>query len=586
MTTGIDANNSSNKDKHKEREREEEEENGLGGVIRDGKVSGRIPCGNECFAVHYPGYPSSTDRAIQTLGGPDAILKARGADESQTSNSKLELYFRPEDPYSHPISANIQPSNSLLLKFSKKQSQSNQLLSAHIVAQIPQAFHFQGMADYQHVIPVHAEKARRKKRKWAELDQPHFEKAGLLDLDHEDVMILVPPLFSPKDIPENIALRPPHAFSSKKKQEEATGSHFEIPKQINWKEYTEQSSLLWQWQMAVAELFEERPIWPKGSLTERLLDKNLKFSFQTLKRLLLTVAYYFSGGPFLRFWIRKGYDPRKDPDSRIYQRIDFRVPPPLRSSCEANAATSLKHRWEDLCKFRVFPHKCQVSLQLYELDDEYIQQEIRKPPKQATCTYGTGWFSSHVHDSFRNRLMVRFLSVYPGTGAEKLLKAASEDFAKSKRACIYKDTLKPGEEEVQQTNREDTGDEARENENRTDDAEVDEADENENRTDDAEVDEAESDDPEEELDEYEALDLGGENGEISLDPHSCILLLFPSSKWVNIENNSRNRLQELFGSFASMDPGGDKLQDDDSSDGEYEIYEQDIDETYPDDEDD
>lgn len=44
------------------------------GMIKDGKVSGNLPS-NEVFAVHYPGYPSSTSRAIQTLGGSEAILK-------------------------------------------------------------------------------------------------------------------------------------------------------------------------------------------------------------------------------------------------------------------------------------------------------------------------------------------------------------------------------------------------------------------------------------------------------------------------------------------------------------------------------
>lgn len=40
-------------------------------------------------------------------------------------------------------------------------------------------------------------------------------------------------------------------------------------------------------------------------------------SVQLIYRLLLGVAYYFSNGPFLKFWIKKGYDPRKDPDSRM-----------------------------------------------------------------------------------------------------------------------------------------------------------------------------------------------------------------------------------------------------------------------------
>jgi len=46
---------------------------------------------------------------------------------------------------------------------------------------------------------------------------------------------------------------------------------------------------------------------------------------------------------------------------------------------------SSKPSWNDICAFKLFPFKCQTFLQLFELDDEYIQREIRKPPKQTTC---------------------------------------------------------------------------------------------------------------------------------------------------------------------------------------------------------
>lgn len=48
---------------------------------------------------------------------------------------------------------------------------------------------------------------------------------------------------------------------------------------------------------------------------------------------------------------------------------------------------------------------------------------------------------------------VRFLSLYPGTGAGNLLKSASEGFAKLKKKSIYKDTLKPDQGEQQQVNK-------------------------------------------------------------------------------------------------------------------------------------
>ncbi|KAJ8755508.1 hypothetical protein K2173_019306 [Erythroxylum novogranatense] len=545
------------------------------GVIKDGKVSGLLPS-SQAFAVHYPGYPSSVSRAVETLGGTEAIAMARSSEMN-----KLELHFRPEDPYSHPAFGELRPCNNFLLKISKKKTNSslssdniasNQQesqvepdLCADIVNQLPEAYHFDGMVDYQHVVAVHADATQRKKRNWTEMEEPRFEKAGLMDLDKEDVMILLPPLFSLKDTPENLVLRPPGISLSKRKQDEGVESHFEmniepalaidfnikdiltsftqIPKEINWKEYIKQGSELWEWQMAVFDLFQERPIWPKDSLTERLLNKGLKFSHQMLKRLLLAVAYYFSGGPFLRFWIRKGYDPRKDPESRIYQRIDFRVPPSLKSYCDANSDNRLQVKWEDLCKFKNFPYKCQTSFQLCELDDDYIREEIRKPPKQTTCTYGTGWFSHYVLDSLRLRLMVKYLSVYPKTGAEKLLKAAREDFEKSKRACIYKDVLKT---DAEKPHKEVVGDEGNENQDSVNDAQ-----------------EADNESDHEELDAYEELDMAGGDDEFSWQSHSYM------------ETNSRSYLQELFDSFPSAD--GDKIQDADSSDKEYQIYEQDDD---------
>ncbi|KAF2298263.1 hypothetical protein GH714_020928 [Hevea brasiliensis] len=56
----------------------------------------------------------------------------------------------------------------------------------------------------------------------------------------------------------------------------------------------------------------------------------------------------------------------------------------------------------------------------------------------------------------------------------------------------------------------------------------DEANENQNIVDEGEVDDIEADDPEEELDAYEALDLAGDDDEASLLSHSCILASYLS----------------------------------------------------------
>ncbi|KAF8093229.1 hypothetical protein N665_0387s0016 [Sinapis alba] len=385
------------------------------GIIEKGTVSGTLPS-KEAFVVHFPGYPSSIPRAIETLGGVQGITEARGS-----VLNKLELRFRPEDPYAHPAFGEQHPCSGFLLKISKQDikkpesqpaapatsdvclEEATPALCADIISRVSDAFHFDGMADYQHVIPIHADIARQKKRKLMDVN-PLAGHSDLMGLADEDVMMLLPQVFAPKDIPDNLALKPPATSGPKKKDDAATQNFYEmdigpvfaidfsvkdIPKNLNWEEFVSPSSHHWQWQVSVSALFEERPIWTRDSVVQRLLDKGLKCTHHMFNRYLLRAAYYFSNGPFLRFWIKRGYDPRNDPESRVYQRMEFRVPPELRSYCDANATNKSKPSWNDICAFKVFPFKCQTFLQLFELDDEYIQREIRKLPKQTTCSHKT-----------------------------------------------------------------------------------------------------------------------------------------------------------------------------------------------------
>uniref|UniRef100_A0A803M5I8 Transcription factor IIIC subunit 5 HTH domain-containing protein n=1 Tax=Chenopodium quinoa TaxID=63459 RepID=A0A803M5I8_CHEQI len=380
------------------------------GIIEDGTAKGFLPS-EELFAVHYPAYPSSMSRAVETLGGIDAIAKARSS-----KLNKLELRFRPEDPCSHPAFGQIYPCNNLLLKISKGNSggiQSNNccssqskdcsseksekpnVLSADIVARVPEAYNFTGMVDYQHVLAVHADAAQRK-GSYNEVKGPFGKIVSFL-----------------------CKLRPSITLSSKKKQEGVVQHRWEIPKRVNWEEYISRGSDQWKWQMVVSKLFDERPIWTRSSIHERLCKEGLKFGDHMLKRLLFRSAYYFGSGPFHRFWIRKGYDPRKDPESRIYQRIDFRVPPSLRGYCDA--ASGLCFLWYLFCSIII-----------------------------VDCS--TGWYTSYVLDSLRLGVAVRFLSVYPLDGAESLLKRVSEKFEKSKKMRYQVNNLKPGEEGELQAN--------------------------------------------------------------------------------------------------------------------------------------
>nr|XP_043607064.1 general transcription factor 3C polypeptide 5-like isoform X3 [Erigeron canadensis] len=490
------------------------------GVIKDGSISGILPSKSKVFAVNYPGYPSSMDRALVTLGGPENIAKAR-----ETPSNSLELRFRPEDPYSHPVVGKLSHCNSFLLKISKhdntnaahdtgcsnnavtrsredeahiSEEGSEDKLCADIVGHVSEAYYFDGMVDYQHVLAVHADAARKKKRNWADVE-PLSEKRGLIDADQEDLMILLPPVFSLKNIPKNLVLAPPTCDSQKKKQDGVEQQHSgqmdlepslqinfdikDVPKKVNWESFIKEGTDEWKYQMAICKLFDERPVWVRQSLSEHLSSKGLRPGSSIFKRILSRAAYYFSKGPFQRFWIRKGYDPRKDPESRIYQRIDFRVPRPLPNP--TGIVSGLEHKWDDICAFRVFPYQGQTSLQLFELADDYIQQEIRKPTTQTICTLTT------------------------------------------------------------------------------DEVNIEENESNNDEDDGATDDEAEDDMEDEEFDAYEGLD----------DMERDMANFIPEPSYINQDNISKNYLQELFGSF----PNNGGSQDAENSDGEYQIYDQDSD---------
>lgn len=67
-------------------------------------------------------------------------------------------------------------------------------------------------------------------------------------------------------------------------------------------------------------MYEERPIW-----SQNLLRYHSKIRLNSLKVIMPCVAIYLKNGPWRMLWIKYGYDPRKEPEARIYQTLDFRL---------------------------------------------------------------------------------------------------------------------------------------------------------------------------------------------------------------------------------------------------------------------
>uniref|UniRef100_A0A5F5PU22 Ral transcription factor IIIC subunit 5 n=1 Tax=Equus caballus TaxID=9796 RepID=A0A5F5PU22_HORSE len=68
------------------------------------------------------------------------------------------------------------------------------------------------------------------------------------------------------------------------------------------------------------KLFDIRPIWSRNAV-----KANISVHPDKLKVLLPFMAYYMITGPWRSLWIRYGYDPRKHPEAKMYQVLDFRI---------------------------------------------------------------------------------------------------------------------------------------------------------------------------------------------------------------------------------------------------------------------
>lgn len=74
---------------------------------------------------------------------------------------------------------------------------------------------------------------------------------------------------------------------------------------------------------------------------------------EKLKYILPTLAYYFTTGPWRIMWVRFGYDPRKDFESRYYQQLDYRIT--LNSGIKGHVRdTIFNHRSRLKCNHNCF----------------------------------------------------------------------------------------------------------------------------------------------------------------------------------------------------------------------------------------
>uniref|UniRef100_A0A3Q2PKC9 Ral transcription factor IIIC subunit 5 n=1 Tax=Fundulus heteroclitus TaxID=8078 RepID=A0A3Q2PKC9_FUNHE len=251
--------------------------------------------------VEYPAVVTSVDRMLETLGGEQTVSKTYS-----DPNRRLELHFRPQDPFCHSLCGNRLSSRNLLLRVRRrvrKKDPKDAQIQMDVVGIIGTTYKFQGMADFQ-CLAVDSQDGKttslydkiilRKAENQAffEQDVPYFLPPAIfsrldnpVDYFYRTDVIQNPSPGSKNFIGLNRARRPHNAIFVSFTDPTVPDKCLEAAR-ANW----DRLCLTKQDQDAeekVKKMFESRPIWSGNAV-----KANLNVHREKLKLLLPVYAYY------------------------------------------------------------------------------------------------------------------------------------------------------------------------------------------------------------------------------------------------------------------------------------------------------
>eukprot|EP00898_Chlorokybus_atmophyticus_P004754 jgi/Chlat1/527/Chrsp103S01107 len=420
-------------------------------------AAGDLPLDDRlALAVDYPAFVQDEAAALRTLGGEDAIAAAR------SRGSFLELRFRPGDVFSHPLYGDLQRTCNLLLRVrvkKRRKKKRNKLnhdaeqeeaegdedgggggdqgggqgrsdaaqVESKVIARIASTFCFQGMADFQYVPDAAAAPAVERLRPEAlvMMEEKDF-------LSQPDPMLIVPPIFSKVDIPQDYAYhgKIAAALDSTSGSTRVDFADSQAPSGPT-SQHVQQAEERPEWVELLSGLFAERPIWSKAALRPRV---PLELA-PHLKLYLPAVAYVY------------GVDPRKDSKLRVYQMLDYRLPASLDAQRKAagrrralfyrrsdnrtpigryqslhpkppgSGALSQEDQmvqFEALHALQTLPQKKTTYIQLCDLTPRDIRDVVFGANVQRECTEQSGWYAKEVIEDIRSRITKAFELVQRG----------------------------------------------------------------------------------------------------------------------------------------------------------------------------
>ncbi|XP_005092805.1 general transcription factor 3C polypeptide 5 [Aplysia californica] len=437
----------------------------LDGKYMDGQkvCTARINIERRFVCVDFPAVIRNKDKAIQMMGGKDCIEKIL------SRSGRLEVNFRPEDPFCKPTVSTNKKCSNLLIKVRRRKATGSTTSSdgfeymIEVLGIVDLVFFFDKPCDYQFLPVIKTDSGQ--------YQEMLSKMIPTLDVDRSEYLarscpLFLPPImFSRREKPcvyalENDPLNPEiDTFPDSLRKKRVHGTHiinFEddfLPTEpidvarSNVERYFPSHSCT-EGLEALKKIFEDRPIWSKVACQAQL-DPSLG---RQLKYLLPMVAYYIMTGPWRNLWCKLGFDPRQHKQTKIYQVLDYRIRTPfnrnkilrkrhvdtarsyqMQTNRVSEQETSLEqkepsisqqqeatrdiNRFDPKYMFRpdTLPPYRQMKYQLCDIYEEQVQKKVHENDgKEKECSERDGWCVPDIADVCRdiiNRHVERLLDL-------------------------------------------------------------------------------------------------------------------------------------------------------------------------------
>ncbi|KAM6117396.1 general transcription factor 3C polypeptide 5-like [Phoenicopterus ruber ruber] len=250
----------------------------LGSAVLELPRTPRLVC------VEYPGVVRDVGAMLRTLGGEQGVSRVRGPRgpgvatgkkigsiqaETRTLAKRLELYFRPKDPYCHPVCANRFPTSTVLLKVKRRTKKKKQLdteeqiqsevqFEMEILGTVTTIYKFQGMSDFQY-LAMHSGPDGKPTSMYDKVLMLKPEKEEFFN--RELPLYIPPPIFSRLDTPVDYFYRPDI-------QHRGVTRVFRVTILLDATVTTVFSSMVVS---VLLELFEVHPVWSRNAVQANII---------------------------------------------------------------------------------------------------------------------------------------------------------------------------------------------------------------------------------------------------------------------------------------------------------------------------